>query len=85
MNVTSWPALVSIPPTTHPMAPAPTIPIRIGWSSPLWMMRAGAHPRPAGSISPAEDGGAGHLADGRPEELMADRCLADIYFGKSHR
>src|SRR5262245_11132577 len=29
MSVTSWPALVNIPPTTDPMAPAPMIPIRM--------------------------------------------------------
>src|SRR5213594_524674 len=35
MSVTSCPALVSIPPTTLPMAPAPMIPIRIGMAPSL--------------------------------------------------
>src|SRR4029453_15184554 len=44
MSVTSCPALVSMPPTTLPMAPAPMIPIRIAMGNPPVI---GA-PRPAG-------------------------------------
>src|SRR5438034_306844 len=34
MSVTSWPALVSMPPTIEPMAPAPMMPILVAMSPP---------------------------------------------------
>ena len=38
MSVTSWPALVSMPPTMDPIAPAPMMPIRVA----MWFLLAGS-------------------------------------------